>query len=108
VTAREDRERASREGPPQRFGVTTPPVPQTDYSVYTVQTVLEMQRTLGGVETAIKHLEERSKEHGDKLEQIGKDVHAAKIVGAFIVLAAGFLGWVIHEIVPLLASLKQH
>jgi hypothetical protein len=87
--------------------MTTPPNPQADYAVHTVQTVLEMQRTLGGVETAVRHLEDRSKEYGAKLEQIGKDVHAAKIVGAFIVLVAGFLGFVIHELIPFLTALKH-
>jgi hypothetical protein len=106
VTPRGEKDQG-REGPPQNFGATTPPNPQADYAVHTVQTVLEMQRTLGGVETAIRHLEDRTKAHGDKLEQIGKDIHAAKIVGAFIVLVAGFLGAVIHELLPFLAALKH-
>jgi hypothetical protein len=67
-----------------------------------------MQRTLGGVENAIKNLEERTKEHGDKLDHIGKDVHAAKVVvgvvGTFIALAIGFLGWVINELLPYFLS----
>jgi hypothetical protein len=58
--------------------------------------------------TSIRQLEEKSKEYGDKLEQIGKDMHAAKIVGAFIVLVAGFLGFVIHELIPFLPLLKPH
>jgi hypothetical protein len=88
---------------------TTPPVQASDYTVHTVQTVLEMQRTLGGVEASIKHLEERSKEYGTKLEQIGRDIHAAKIVGGFIVLVAGFLGFVVHELIPLVTTLiKPH
>lgn len=107
VTPREEKERREgREGPPRDFGVTTPPQ-AADYAIHTVQTVLEMQRTLGGVETSIKHLEERSKEYGGKLEQIGKDMHAAKIVGTFIVVTAGFLGWVIHELIPLLTALRK-
>jgi hypothetical protein len=108
VTSREERERGSREGPPQRFGETTPPGLQADYSVFTVQTVLEMQRTLGGIETAIKNLEERSKEHSGKLDQIGKEVYAAKVVvgvvGGLIVLAGAFIGWVIYELLPYFVS----
>jgi|HubBroStandDraft_4_1064222.scaffolds.fasta_scaffold62545_3 hypothetical protein len=108
MTPREEKERRERgEGPPRDFGVTNPPQ-ASDYAIHTVQTVLEMQRTLGGVETSIKHLEERSKEYGEKLEQIGKDMHAAKRVGAFMVLVAGFLGFVIHELIPFLTSLKPH
>jgi hypothetical protein len=106
MTPREERDR-TREGPPQKFGDTTPPSPQPDYSAFTVQTVLEMQRTLGSVEKAIAHLEDKSKDYGQKLETIGKDLHAAKIVGAFIVLVAGFLGFVIHELIPILSNLKH-
>jgi gamma-glutamyl phosphate reductase len=98
MASREERERG-RETNPSRFPETTPPAQAADYAVHTIQTVLEMQRTLGGVETAIKHLEDRSKEHGDKLDTIGKDVHAAKVaVGvatAIIVGIVAIMGWIV-------------
>lgn len=98
-----------RESSPPRSPESAPPTPRGDLGLHTVQAVLEMQRTLGGVETAIKHLEEESKEHRKKLEDIGKDLHAAKIVGGFIVLIAGFLGFVIHELIPVFSALiKPH
>jgi hypothetical protein len=109
MTPREEKDR-NRESTPGRLAETNPlpEYPSRDYTFPTMQAVLEMQRTLGGVETSIKHLENKSKEYGDKLEQIGKDMHAAKIVGGFIVLVAGFLGFVIHELIPFLTSLKPH
>ena len=108
MTPREDKERERyRESAPPREPETTPRPQAADYAVHTVQAVLEMQRTLGGVEIAIKHLEEKSKDYGIKLENIGKDLHAAKIVGGLIVLVAGFLGWVIHELIPILSNLKH-
>jgi F0F1-type ATP synthase assembly protein I len=64
-----------------------------------MQSILEMQRSLGGVENAVKNLESATKGHGDKLDQIGKDVHAAKVtmgvVGAIIVGAAALIGWIV-------------
>jgi hypothetical protein len=107
MAAREERQRG-RETNPSRFPETTPPVQQADYAVHTVQTVLEMQRTLGGIEKAIKNLEDRSKEYGDKLEGLGKDVNAAKVVvsvvGGLILVAAGCLGWVINALLQYLSS----
>jgi hypothetical protein len=108
MTPREDKERSSREGPPPKGVETTSPMPQADYSIHTVQTVLEMQRTLGGVENAIKHLEGTTKDHGDKLDKVGKDVHAAKVVmsfvGGLIVLVGGFLGWTINTLLQYFLS----
>jgi hypothetical protein len=103
MPSREDRERG-RETNPSRFPETTPPVQPADYAVHTVQTVLEMQRTLGGVEKAIKNLEDRSKEYGDKLDNIGKDVHAAKVVGGVIAAIMAVLGWLLHELLPFLST----
>jgi hypothetical protein len=105
MTPREEKERYRETSPPRSPETTTPSPHATDYAIHTVQTVLEMQRTLGNIETAIKHLEETSKDYGKKLEDIGKDFHAAKIVGGFIVLVSGFLGFVIHELLPLLSAM---
>ena len=96
--AREARDR-SAETTPSRMAETTPPGPPPDYGVHMMHSILEMQRALGGLENAVKNLDNQSKEDGNKLDQIGKDVHAAKVVigvvGTLIILAAGFLGWAI-------------
>jgi hypothetical protein len=61
---------------------------------------MAMQNTMGKVTEAVESLKGESKTQGDKLEKIGKDVHAAKIVlsvvGGLIVLAAAFIGWTIN------------
>ncbi len=71
-----------------------------------------MQKTMGKLIEAVDTLKVESKHHGDKLDQIGKDVHAAKVVvsvvGGLIVLVAGFLGWVIYELAPRFASHLSH
>ena len=78
--------------PPQAF-------PSGDYS-YILEIVMGMQASVGKLMEAVEALKDQSKEHGSELRQIGKDVHAAKVVasvvGALILLAAGFLGWIVN------------
>jgi hypothetical protein len=58
-----------------------------------------MQGTMGEVKEAVSSLKEQSKRHDDKLDQIGKDVHAAKVtmrVLVGIILAiAGLVAWIV-------------
>jgi F0F1-type ATP synthase assembly protein I len=58
-----------------------------------------MQDTMGQLKEAVGSLKEQSKHHGDKLDQIGKDVHAAKVtmgvLSAVVLGAAALIGWVI-------------
>jgi len=98
VSAREDRERG-REAPPQRMAETNPPtIPMVDYS-FTLQAVMDMQKSVGKLTEAVESLKDQSKRQSDKLDQIGKDVHAAKVVVSvvcgLIIVAASLLGWVI-------------
>ncbi len=85
-------------GPPARAPETTPPpYPSGDYS-YTLEIVMRMQESIGRLSEAVENLKKQSERQGDKLDLIGKDVHAAKVVisvvGGLIVLAAGAL-WVL-------------
>jgi hypothetical protein len=107
VSAREDRERG-REAPPQRMAETNPPtVPMVDYS-FTLQAIMEMQKSVGKLTEAVESLKEQTRGHGHKLDQIGKDVHAAKVVigvvGSLILVAAGFLGWIINTLFQYLST----
>jgi hypothetical protein len=88
---------------PDIQGTPSPQLPGADYS-YTVELVGTINREVGSLMKAVSSLEEASKEHGKKLEAIGKDIHAAKVVGGFLVLAAGFLGWAIQQLVAYLAA----
>jgi hypothetical protein len=81
---------------PERYPVTIPPPQQYtsgDYT-YTVELVMGMQATLGKLTEAVDALKDKSKGHTDKLEQIGRDVHTAKVIVAgvgaifLVVLAA--------------------
>ena len=88
---------------PEAYPTTPPVLPSGDYS-YTVEIVMNMQQTLGKLTEAVESLKEQSKEHGAEIRQIGKDVHAAKVVGGFIVVASTFLGLVIKLLVDYLKA----
>jgi hypothetical protein len=72
--------------------------PSGDYS-YTLEVVMGMQKTLGGLAEGIRNLTEQSKGHDEELKKVCRDVHAAKVVvgvvGALFVAAATFLGFVV-------------
>jgi len=105
MSAKEDRER-TKDTIPSRLPETTPQVfPGQNYD-FTLQAVFEMQKTVGKLTEAVETLKDQSKHHGDKLDKIGNDVHAAKvvlkIVGAAIVAFIAFCGWMIYEFLPIL------
>jgi hypothetical protein len=66
---------------PARYPEVPPPqvYPSGDYS-YILEIVMAMQNTMGKLTEAVESLKAQSSRHGEKLEQIGKDVHAAKVV----------------------------
>src|SRR5450755_4247926 len=68
-----------RTGPPTKFAETTPPqlYPSGDYS-YVLEIVMAMQNTVGGLKEAVESLKQQSGKHSEKLDDIGKDIHAAK------------------------------
>ena len=96
-------------------GITSPDVqgspalqvPSGDYS-YILEIVMGMVGTVAKLTEAVESLKAQSKSHGDKLEMIGKDVHAAKVVvgvvGTLIIGAIGFVGWVAKAYLDYLGS----
>ena len=58
-----------------------------------------MQATLGKLNEAVEALKAQVKSHGEKLEQIGKEIHTAKVIlsicGGAIVLVCGFIAFLI-------------
>ena len=93
--------RGARTAPttPEEFPVNSSQAyPSGDYS-YILEIVMGMQNSVGKMAEAIQTLKDRSKDHGNELHQIGKDVHAAKVVvgvvGVLIIAGAAFLGWII-------------
>ena len=107
MTPKEDQGRG-RETTPARMGETTPPVyPSGDYT-YVLEIVMVMQGTIGKLTEAVESLKAQSRTQGEKVDEIGKGIQAAKVVvgfiGGLIVVTAGFLGWVINEFLQYLSS----
>jgi hypothetical protein len=107
MTPKEDQGRG-RGTTPARMGQTTPPVyPSGDYT-YVLEIVMGMQGTMRKLTEAVESLKAQSKTQGEKVDQIGKDMHAAKVVvgfiGGSIVVTAGFLGWAINAFLQYLSS----
>jgi hypothetical protein len=69
---------------------------------------MDMQKAIGKLTEAVESLKAQSQARADRLDKIGQDVDAAKIAGGFILLVAGFLGWLIREFIPILTSVKPH
>lgn len=79
--------------PPRAFDTTPPPPPSGDYT-YTVEIVMRMQETMGGLKEAvselkdsIKEIKTEQKEQTKKLESISNKIYAAVAIIALI----GFL-----------------
>ena len=78
--ARNTRREVTPDTTPQRMAETTPQsYPLSDHS-FTLQAIMEMQKTLGELTQAVRSLTEESKKNGVALEDIGKKMYAAKIV----------------------------
>jgi hypothetical protein len=92
---------------PTKFADTTPPLPSGDYS-YILEIVMNMTGTMGKLNEAVESLKTQSKSHGEKLEKIGNDVHAAKVVvgvvGTLAAAAIAFAGWVLKAYLDYLAA----
>jgi hypothetical protein len=97
---------ATSTGPPN-IPVNPPSIPLAalDQS-FVLQMMLDLKGSVEGLKGSVDNLKEQSKEHGQEIKLISKDVHAAKVVGAFIVLTAGFLGFFIKLLVDYLSAHK--
>jgi hypothetical protein len=87
---------AVRETPPPELAASNPPVYRgtaPGYDFY-LQSICEIQKSVGSIESSIKHLSERSQIHESKLDSIEKDVHGAKRV----VWVFGIIGSIVGAI----------
>jgi hypothetical protein len=86
---------------PQSMPKTTPQEYSSAGHDFTLQAVMEMQRTLGGVAERIDGLSGGLEKMADKLGDIEKAVHAVKIgaivAGAILTVVGGVLWWAIGD-----------
>ena len=100
-----DKERTSQRRPttPEEYSTfASSSPPGGDYKL-TVDMVGTLQNQLGRLTEAVEGLKATSKEHSSELKQIGKDIHAAKVVagvlGGLILLVASFIAWLVNTYV---------
>lgn len=100
---------------PSRFPETTPPAPHLSDFSFTLQAIMEMQKTLGQLTQAITTLTEESKKRGEVLDRISHKVYAAQVVlwiaGGLLTALGGvavfFLNRIWDTILPLV-RMKLH
>jgi hypothetical protein len=78
---------------PTRFAETTPPIGY-DHS-FPLQTVLELQKSIGQMGQAIQTLTEDSKENRRKLDRLSHIIYAAGVVGTVLL---GSAVWILDKL----------
>ena len=87
----------------ERSAVGPDPEPTTD--ILALQTLMDLERALGRLETAVAGLERSTAQHGKDLNGLGKVAHTTKAFGqlALAVIAGGgvvvFLTYLSHHLV---------
>jgi len=100
---------------PSQLPQMTPQDYITSEHSFTLQSVMEMQRTLGQLTQAVTTLTEESKKSSAKLDEISHKVYAAqvtiKVVGSVLGIIGGgalLLFWKIWATIAPLIQLKLH
>lgn len=92
---------------PSQLPQTTPQAyPPSDHS-FTLQSIMEMQKSLGQLTQAVTTLTEESKKSSIKLDEISHKIYAAEVVGGLLVLIGGGALWLIWKIWATIAPLIQ-
>lgn len=88
--------RSSKPTTPEDYPSQPTVTPSGDYS-YTLEIVMNMQVQMGKLVEAVDALKVDSKEHRRELNDIGKEIHAAKsvfkVLSAIFVALCGFIAW---------------
>jgi hypothetical protein len=92
---------------PEHVAVGTPAVQGlADHSALILTTVMELQRSVGGLIHAVETLTGRADEQGKKLESISHRITAAVAV---IVVIGAIMGWIVDKSWDVFGELlKQH
>src|SRR2546425_492681 len=104
MTPREEKERRQDSVPGSLPEGTPSSYPGSDYS-FTLQSVMEMQKSVGQLIQAVTTLTETSKKHDEKIDKISHRVYAASVVIAIFTAIGAFLLNKIADAV--IAALKQ-
>ena len=100
--AEQKRTRTAATTTPDDYPVAPPPskLAAVDHS-FVLQAIMEVQVSIGKLTEAVETLKAQSASHGAKIEELGRDVHAAKItirvVGVLLTAAIALAGWLIKS-----------
>jgi hypothetical protein len=90
---------------PRRAPEVTPPYSQAGDLSF-VEVVMSMQATLGGLREAVDTLKEQSRQHGERLAKIERDIHTVKIaawiIGGIVAAVGSFLGIILKALLDYL------
>ena len=84
-----DTRREQDDGTPKDFPQTTPPPQPLDYS-FTLQAVMELQKSTGQLKESIDQLRKAVEGHGDQLNTISHRLYAAAVVIAVLIALGAF------------------
>ena len=89
---------------PQSFPETTPQrYAGSDYS-FTLQAVLELQKSVGQLQEAVSTIKEQIKHQGEKLDKLNLRIYAA---GTVLVVLGAILSFLLNKGVDLLIQLTK-
>jgi hypothetical protein len=98
----------SEPGIPTRIAEGTPQYVGSDYS-FTLQAVMEMQKTQGQLVEAVQALQGAQKETTTKVDGIATKIHTAQtvlwLVGVGVVAIISLVGWIITSAISMLPSI---
>ena len=89
---------------PDRFPVATPPGLQAADHSWVLQTVMELQKSVGGLTQAVATLTEQVRDQGDKLDAVRREVAEAR---TFMKTAAKTATVLLGGVVALIAWLAS-
>lgn len=85
--------RSEDKDPPREFPQTPPP-PLTDWS-WSLQMLMELQKTVGSLSQSVEMLTRQNKEHEKKLDRISHRIYAAVVV---LTVVGAVLLWVLNAV----------
>ena len=100
---------------PDQFPVATPPGLQAADHSWVLQTVLELQKSVGGLTQAVATLTEQVRDQGDKLDAVRREVAeartfmktAAKTTAVLLGGVVALIAWLASRLPPVVTAILE-
>ena len=100
---------------PDRFPVATPPGLQAADHSWVLQTVMELQKSVGGLTQAVATLTEQVRDQGDKLDAVRREVAeartfmktAAKTAAVLLGGVVALIAWLASRLPPVVTAILE-